>query len=116
MTDNPTTEAKSKVKAILEAKFLKLINEGMEPKAAFADVMGAFEQQFPGLIEKMNTKTESSNIGKQFAVKTTAGIVIMHCIKWTRESRAFMSDEGFLELDWMEYADQQMLGRITKLG
>jgi hypothetical protein len=61
------------------------------------------------------TKTQSANVGKKFAVKTTDGIIIMDCIKWDSESRSFKSDKGFLEMDWMEYADQQMLGRITKL-
>ena len=50
---NTASEAKSEIKAILEAKFLELIKQGMDPKAAFADVMGAFEQQFPGLVEKL---------------------------------------------------------------
>ena len=50
---NTASKAKSEIKAILEAKFLELIKQGMDPKAAFADVMGAFEQQFPGLVEKL---------------------------------------------------------------
>jgi hypothetical protein len=48
-----TTESKAQIKAILESKFIELVNKGMEPKAAFADVMGAFEKQFPGLVEKL---------------------------------------------------------------
>jgi len=51
--NNTATEAKAKIKAILEAKFFDLVKQGMDPKAAFADVMGAFEKQFPGLVEKL---------------------------------------------------------------
>jgi hypothetical protein len=50
---NNNTEAKAQIKAILQSKFLKLVSEGMNPETAFADVMGAFENQFPGLIEKL---------------------------------------------------------------
>jgi hypothetical protein len=50
---NITTEPKAQIKAILEAKFLELVKQGMDPKLAFMDVMGAFEQKFPGLLEKI---------------------------------------------------------------
>ena len=50
---NNNTEAKAQIKAILQSKFLKLVSEGMNPETAFSDVMGAFENQFPGLIEKL---------------------------------------------------------------
>jgi len=46
-------EAFEYVQKLLGEKFAVLIKAGMEPKAAFADVMGAFEQQFPGMIEKL---------------------------------------------------------------
>lgn len=46
-------EAKEQIKAILHKKFAALVKSGMDPKAAIADVMGAFEQQFPGLAEKL---------------------------------------------------------------
>jgi hypothetical protein len=53
MKNTNRTEAKAEIKAILQNKFLKLVKAGMSEQAAFADVMGAFEQQFPGLLEKL---------------------------------------------------------------
>ncbi len=46
-------EAKDQIKAILQQKFAALIKSGVDPKTAILDVMGAFEQQFPGLAEKL---------------------------------------------------------------
>jgi hypothetical protein len=52
--DNITAaEAKEQIKAILQKKFIALVQSGVDPKAAICDVMGAFEQQFPGLAEKL---------------------------------------------------------------
>jgi hypothetical protein len=53
MKNTSRIEAKTEIKAILQNKFLKLVKAGMSEQAAFADVMGAFEQQFPGLLEKL---------------------------------------------------------------
>lgn len=47
------TEAKEQIKAILQQKFAALVKSGVDPKTAILDVMGAFEQQFPGLAEKL---------------------------------------------------------------
>jgi hypothetical protein len=46
--------AKAEIKAILERKFLALVKQGMSHEEAFKDVMGAFNEQFPGLIEKLS--------------------------------------------------------------
>jgi len=54
INENTTAaEAKEQIKAILHKKFAALVKSGMDPKKAIADVMGAFEQQFPGLAEKL---------------------------------------------------------------
>ena len=46
-------EAYTQIQALLGSKFADLVKAGMSPGAAFADVMGAFEQQFPGMIESL---------------------------------------------------------------
>lgn len=46
-------EAFAHVQNLLGEKFAILIKAGMEPQAAFADVLGAFEQEFPGMLEKL---------------------------------------------------------------
>jgi len=53
MKNENQIEAKAQIKSILEGKFLKLIKNGMSPEDAITDVLGAFEQEFPGLLEKL---------------------------------------------------------------
>jgi len=53
MTIPTQIEAKSQIEALLEKKFAELVKQGWSYDAAFADVMGAFEQQFPGVLEKL---------------------------------------------------------------
>lgn len=61
-------------------------------------------------------KTQTQNmIGKFFNIKTNDGFLKMECIEWDSEKRVFKCDQGFIEMDWMEYADQQMLGNITTI-
>lgn len=66
----------------------------------------------------INNKTnqEAPQVGRYFEVKTENGIVEMLCVKWTDEHRVFECSEGCIDLDWMEYADQSMLGRIKEVA
>ena len=54
-----------------------------------------------------------------FNVKIEGDIIVkMWCKVWTDERRVFEAVDGhsgYLDLDWMEYADQSALGRIVML-
>ena len=67
-------------------------------------------------MPETTTEKQAEQIGKFFNVKLNSGIVKMQCAEWDCESRVFKSDEGFLTLGWMEYADQASLGRITQIN
>jgi hypothetical protein len=54
------------------------------------------------------------NIGRTFQIKTSAGFMQMECVIWDSETRAFKNEQGFVEMDWMEYLDQQAMGNIYK--
>ena len=51
-------------------------------------------------------------VGRMFQVKTNAGFVQMECVEWNSEKRVFKCDQGFVEMDWMEYLDQSGMGNI----
>jgi len=67
-------------------------------------------------MTKASTEKQAEQVGKFFNVKLEGGrLVKMECIEWDCEKRVFKCEEGFLDLDWMEYTDQASLGRITQV-
>lgn len=69
------------------------------------------------MLNTMNFPPEVFNqdVGAYFMVETVDGWVKMRCIEQTADTRVLECDEGTIELDWMEWIDQVMLGRICPM-
>lgn len=58
---------------------------------------------------------KSSDLGKRFKVQLDNGVEEMECVKHEADHRVLKNENGWLELDWMEWLEQVGWGRIEEV-